>query len=130
MKTFAEPIRRVLTDAALRGHIEDACPPKCRVCGHALKAGDFVDPHHPYEHRGNVHQRCAGDTPHKQGEPAPIACVRCAKPIHASEARESYTYPSDGRYVHSACVGELCREVLDLMARVPQSSRDEGDSNA
>jgi hypothetical protein len=43
-------------------------------------------------------------------------CVRCQKPIGAADKTEPYTFPSDGRLVHSKCVGEMIKEVLTLMA--------------
>lgn len=61
--THADPARRILSPVALRNFAADGDAPKCRVCGGALKAGDYVDPHHPYEHRGNLHERCALTAP-------------------------------------------------------------------
>lgn len=52
-----------------------------------------------------------------------ITCVRCNKPIALHEAVESYTYPHDGRWVHTACVGELLTELLQLMRDVPDNVR-------
>lgn len=62
--THADPARRVLTDAAIAGYAKHDEPhPTCRVCGHRLAAGDFVDPLHPWDHSGNLHQRCADQAP-------------------------------------------------------------------
>lgn len=63
IQTFAEPAKKILTEKALAIHAEDGCTPTCRVCGHKLKVGDFVDPFHPYAHAGNLHQQCAADAP-------------------------------------------------------------------
>ena len=56
-------------------------------------------------------------------ETKPATCERCKQRIAQEERRESYAIPHDGRWVHSACVGELCREVLALMAAVPDDVR-------
>ena len=60
-------------------------------------------------------------------DPEPIQCAHCGRPITPGEPTEPYAYPSDGRRVHSACVGELLREVLEMMAAVPQHLR--GDAS-
>ena len=64
MIAHADPARRVLTDKAIEGYAKHDEPhPTCRVCGHALRAGDFVDSFYPYDHSGNVHQRCVPVAP-------------------------------------------------------------------
>lgn len=52
-----------------------------------------------------------------------LNCVRCQQPITASDKTEPYIVPDDGRRVHSKCVGELIRECLALMAKVPEDIR-------
>ena len=54
-------------------------------------------------------------------------CERCRQPIGPHERCEPYTCPPDGRYVHSKCVGELCRELMGLLARVPDDVREQWD---
>jgi hypothetical protein len=55
--------------------------------------------------------------------PREAICTRCHQLILASDKTESYTYPPDGRIVHSRCVGELIQECLAAMAAVPDSIR-------
>ena len=56
-----------------------------------------------------------------------MTCELCHGPVAPNQAREPYAYPPDGRCVHSACVGELCRELMGLMARVPDDVRQQWD---
>ncbi len=52
-----------------------------------------------------------------------VTCERCKRAIAQGDRSEPYSVPSDGRRVHSACVGELLSEVLALMANVPENVR-------
>lgn len=53
----------------------------------------------------------------------PLNCTRCQRPITGTDRTEPYTFPDDGRRVHSKCVGQLIRECLSLMAQVPDDVR-------
>ena len=55
-------------------------------------------------------------------------CVRCGRAVSPGDRTEPFTYPDDGRRVHSQCVGHLLDDVLRLMADVPAECRgDEAD---
>lgn len=57
-------------------------------------------------------------TDSEPNEDTPLVCERCHQPILLMESRESYSATIDGRFLHSACVGALCLEVLGLMLRL------------
>ena len=50
-------------------------------------------------------------------------CVRCQQAITPTDKTEPYTMPSDGRHVHTKCVGDLIRECLQAMAAIPAEVR-------
>lgn len=61
---FFDPSRRQITDSTLE--LLEALgdpPPRCRLCGGLLRAGDFLDPFYPQQRAGNVHLRCAKRDP-------------------------------------------------------------------
>lgn len=54
-----------------------------------------------------------------------VKCVRCGKPITADQKSEAYSFVQTGLRIHSTCVGELLRELLALMAKLPEDLRCE-----
>jgi hypothetical protein len=76
--------------------------------------------------RGNVSKRELAafdqvpEVPHGQHE---VNCERCKQAILSSDRAEPFSFPSDGRLVHSRCVEQLLREILRLMAAVPDDCR-------
>lgn len=49
-----------------------------------------------------------------------MLCCRCHKPILNVQRCEPFAFPADGRFIHSLCVETLLREVLLLMAQLPE----------
>lgn len=75
MKTMAhaDAARSVLTQSRLDAEILDGAEPKCRLCGHPLRAGDWIDPFHPWERKNNAHKRCAAEAEATDAEPVTLA---------------------------------------------------------